>query len=189
MGLRMACLDGERMTAWADILDRGVVRPGSADCAHSDLAGHWAATAAEVHRCLDELESLDGLPASRVVIGGFSQGAACAVEVALRHRSRVAGCVSVAGWLLPGARAAITNSRSRDGSFLVCHGEQDDKVDPSCSSELSRVLQDAGAQVQFKSFSGLGHTASQEEMVAVARFLKVALGRGKDRVRKRALSE
>lgn len=177
--LRMASLGGERIAAWGEVFDRGCVRVGSADHDHADSAGHLAATVAEVRQCLDELERCDSVPPSRVILGGFSQGAACALESTLQHPFRVAGCISLAGWLLPSARAALTNSPSRSSSFLICHGERDDKVDPSCGNVVTSALREAGAQVQFKSFSRLGHTASRKELAVVARFMKLTLARGK----------
>lgn len=173
--LRMLACGGEHFAAWGEILQQDRVQVGSPDHEHPDNLGHLAATVAEVRRCLEELEVCDGVPPARVVIGGFSQGAACALEAVLRHPRRVAGFVSLAGWLLPGARVAIENSPSRDVPGIVCHGLLDDKVEPRCSELIVEAFRQAGASVQLKTFRQLGHAASRLELEAVASFLKATL--------------
>jgi len=173
--IRITCCGGDRLEAWADILARDCVHVGSADHDNPDVAGHCAATAASVRHVLDELERFEGVPPSRVVIGGFSQGAACALEAALRYPRRVAGCAVLSGWLLPGARAALAASPSRSMPCLVCHGTQDDKVGLDCGEFVKQALEEAGASVSFRALPRVGHTASPRALAALGRFLRDAL--------------
>merc|ERR1719183_3054758 len=42
-----------------------------------------------------------GIPPSHIVIGGHSQGGALALAVALKSNVALAGCIMLAGWILP----------------------------------------------------------------------------------------
>jgi len=54
-------------------------------------------TVGELHRLIDDLLA-DGVPARRVLIGGFSQGGAAAIEAALTYRQPLAGAVAISAW-------------------------------------------------------------------------------------------
>uniref|UniRef100_A0A7S3A6S4 Phospholipase/carboxylesterase/thioesterase domain-containing protein n=1 Tax=Rhodosorus marinus TaxID=101924 RepID=A0A7S3A6S4_9RHOD len=53
---------------------------------------------ARVSAIIDE-EVRKGIPASRIVIGGFGQGGAVAVNAALRFENRLGGCICLCSWL------------------------------------------------------------------------------------------
>jgi len=177
--LRISGCGGQRLEAWADILSSDCVHVGSTDHENPDVAGHCAATAAAVHRCVGKLERDDGVPPERVVIGGFSQGAACALEAAMRYPRRLAGCVVLSGWLLPGARAALPASPSRGMPFLVYHGARDSKVGLDCAQFVKEALEGAGATVSFRAFEKLGHGVSPRELALMGRFLRQTLSSGR----------
>lgn len=46
-----------------------------------------------------EVES--GIPANRIVVGGFSQGGHIALRTALQHPVKLAGCAALSTWLEP----------------------------------------------------------------------------------------
>jgi pimeloyl-ACP methyl ester carboxylesterase len=50
---------------------------------------------------LIESEVAAGIPAERIVLGGFSQGGHVALKAALTHPARLAGCVALSTWLEP----------------------------------------------------------------------------------------
>ncbi len=81
--------NGMRMRAWYDILGFG----GGAE----DDAG-IRASAAAVTRLVDrEIER--GVPANRIVVAGFSQGGAIALQLALRSARRLAGVLALSTYL------------------------------------------------------------------------------------------
>ncbi len=45
------------------------------------------------------LISLKGIPANRIIVGGFGQGGALALHSALLFEERVAGIVALSSWL------------------------------------------------------------------------------------------
>lgn len=62
-----------------------------------DEAG-FEASFARVKSIIDKTIA-DGIPASNIVIGGFSQGGAVALHTAMRLTSPIAGYVALSAWL------------------------------------------------------------------------------------------
>lgn len=173
--LRLTCIGGQRFEAWGDLSSTECVHVGSVDYDNADMAGHYIATMAQVHRCVRELELNNGVLPGRVVIGGFSQGAACAVEAALRYPKPAAGCVALSGWLLPGAREALRACPSHGMKCLVCHGVNDEKVGVDCAKMAMQVLRGAGVAVTTKIWQRLGHSTCDRELASVGSFLRTVL--------------
>jgi len=125
----------------------------------------------------------DGIPPSRIVVGGHSQGGALALAVALQATVPIAGCVVFSGWVLPaqnlsavvGSCPAITGGTR----FLVTHGDQDSTVLPECGQSVARLLEEGGCQaLDFRMVPGMGHCTGgldSEEVGMVLQFLKDTL--------------
>ena len=77
---------GHRMRAWYDILGADIAR-------REDEAG-LRETFAQVHALLDA-EVARGVPAQRIVLGGFSQGCAVTLGAGLRYGPTLAGLVEI----------------------------------------------------------------------------------------------
>lgn len=116
-----------------------------------------------------------GVPASRIVLAGFSQGGTVALHAALRYPERVAGVVALSApapfleELLRDAEAA-----SRDVPILLAHGRRDPIV-PFAVSEGARALLAArGYPVEWRLYD-IEHTVSFAEIEEVGRFLSRVL--------------
>ena len=167
------CKTGSReryLPSWGDFLDPGTIHVGSQDHESADPGGWYAATATLVAGVLEALERDDGVPPSRVVLVGQSQGAASAAHAALQHPRRLAGLVMLQGWLLPAARAALTEPDRDEGEHrhaglpvLVAHGTADKEVAYDCATLARRLLQKAGGALEFHSMPGVGHFLDKEE--------------------------
>ena len=147
--------------SWGDFLDKGTIRPGSKDHESTDPGGWYEASAKLVAGVLEALERDDGVPPSRCVLVGQSQGAASAAHAALQYPRRLAGIAMLQGWLLPAARAALAAapapgdgggagggepaSRHAGLQVLVAHGTADEEVDYECATHARRLLRGAGA--------------------------------------------
>ncbi|MFL7891524.1 MAG: alpha/beta hydrolase [Anaerolineales bacterium] len=101
----------------------------------------------------------------QIVLGGFSQGACLASEYVARHPRKYAGLFIFSGALIgpPGT------SRSYSGSFSnmpVFIGGSD--VDPWVAHDLIKgtagVFEKMGADVDFRTYPGMGHTVNQDEV-------------------------
>lgn len=81
---------GMEMNGWSDI--HGLSMDATEDREGFDLA------AARINTIIQsEIEK--GIPASKIAIGGFSQGGALALHVSLRSPNSFAGCVALSTWL------------------------------------------------------------------------------------------
>lgn len=81
---------GMEMNGWSDI--NGLDMESPEDRQGFDLS------AARINKLIkQEIDS--GVPASKIAVGGFSQGGALALHVALRSPESYAGCVALSTWL------------------------------------------------------------------------------------------
>ena len=116
-----------------------------------------------------------GLPAERVVLLGFSQGACLALEYAARHPRRYGGVVALSGGLLgsgerEGRLPPDDKTFAYDGDlagtpvFLGCSD-----VDPHIPVERVRtsaaVLDALGGTVTTRIYEGMGHTINEDELL------------------------
>jgi len=152
---------GMRMRAWYDILQLG----GGAE----DEAGIREAQV--LLERLVEREKTRGIPARRIVLAGFSQGGAIALQAGLRHVERLAGVMALSTYLplaqtLAAERAAINN----DLPILMAHGSLDPMI-PVHRAQLSRdALLDLGYPVQWREYP-MAHAVCPQEIGDIAAFL------------------
>ncbi len=158
---------GMPMRAWYDIASLTASRD-------QDEAG-IAASAAQVAALLAR-ETERGVPPSRQVLAGFSQGGAMAFHVALRHPHRLAGLVSLSSYLLfPERLEAEAVAANQDLPVFIAHGDQDPVVPFAAGQHSAGVLQQAGYPVSWHSYP-IPHAVSPEELADIGRFLAARLG-------------
>ena len=118
------------------------------------------------------------VPASHVVLLGFSQGACLTLEFAARHARRLGAVVGLSGGLV-GPDGTTRNYPGDFESTPVFLGCSD--VDPHIPKE--RVLQTGdvfkkmGADVTLRLYPGMPHTVSSEEIEEVRKILEASLSR------------
>jgi predicted esterase len=112
-----------------------------------------------------------GLPAERVVLLGFSQGACLTLEFAARHARRYGGVVGFSGGLLGPAGTPRDYPGSLAGTpvFLGC-SDRDGHIPEPRVDEAAAVLRALGGEVTERIYPGLGHTVNADE-IAFARAL------------------
>src|ERR1700735_1385165 len=117
--------NGMAMPAWYDVYSFG-------DKEHEDAAGIHE-SAARVHGLIDR-ERAAGISAARIVLAGFSQGGAIALQAGLRYAQSLAGILALSTFLpLATTLAAESSPANRAIPILMCHGRQD----PILSLELA----------------------------------------------------
>lgn len=127
---------------------------------------------------LDELEAA-GLPATRVVLLGFSQGACLASEFAARDARRRGGLVVLSGGLIgPEVERARYGGSLAGTPVLVGCSDRDPHIPVARVRETSRVLGELGAAVDERIYPEMGHTVNDDELDAAAGILRAALGDG-----------
>lgn len=106
---------------------------------------------------INEVRQETGLPLERIVLGGFSQGAMLAADVALRLDRPVAGVCLASGVLIAETEWETLATRQGPLTVLMSHGQQDPILPFSGAEALRDLLTKHGHDVEFLPFSG-GHT-------------------------------
>ena len=107
-----------------------------------------------------------GIPAERVVILGFSQGACLALEFVARHARRYGGVIALSGGLIgpEGTPRDYPGSLAGTPVFLGCSD-----IDPHIPKERvlhsAEVLEALGGRVTAKLYPRLGHTINRDEIL------------------------
>lgn len=125
-------------------------------------------------RLLADVERSEGIPASRLVLGGFSQGAMLATDIALRVPVSPAGLCVFSGTLLDADEWTRLAPARRDMPALLSHGRQDPLLSFRAAEALRDLLVKAGVAVQFVPFDG-PHTIAPEGFTAFVAFLRALL--------------
>ena len=120
---------------------------------------------------LTELQVETGVPWSKFVLGGFSQGAMVTVET-LRHLPEpIGGAILFSGTLINEAEWTVPSTNLSGLSIVQSHGRSDVILPYSLSLELKSLLEAQGARVEFIEFAG-GHAIPQPAMSAAIDLLR-----------------
>jgi predicted esterase len=118
-----------------------------------------------------------GFDASRIIIGGFSQGACLASEFCIRHPRRYGGLLAFSGGLIGPPETTwddVTADITGMPVFLGCSD-----VDPHIPKErvlaTEQVFARLGASVVRKLYPGMGHTINEDEIREARRILDEVL--------------
>jgi len=111
------------------------------------------------------------LPMSRVVLGGFSQGAMLTTETTLKLEEAPAALVVLSGTLLNVDEWARVAPRRAGLKVLQTHGEQDPLLPFFGAEALRDLLVGAGLEVDFQPFPG-EHTIPWSAMNHLAETLR-----------------
>lgn len=106
-----------------------------------------------------------GIPADRLVLLGFSQGACLSLEFVARHPRRYGGVVGFSGGLIGPA----DTPRDYDGSLagtpvFLGSSDPDSHIPVDRVYETEAVLGGMGAIVTTRIYPGMGHTINEEEL-------------------------
>lgn len=118
---------------------------------------------------IDAQMSRFGVPASRVVLAGFSQGTMMALHVAPRRPEPLAGVIGFSGMLV-GAEALAAELRARPPVLLI-HGDADEVVPVQATPAAAGALQEAGLEVETLICAGVPHSIDQQGLERAIRFL------------------
>lgn len=159
---------GYRMRAWFDVLsfERGK---------NEDEAG-LRESQAEIAALIDA-EIARGVPASRIVLMGFSQGCAMTLMTGLRYPQRLAGLVGLSGYLpLSDSVSAERSEANADVPVFLAHGAADPVIPFSRAEAARDVLTGLGYPVEWRPYS-MVHTVIPQELLDIHAFLLKVLAR------------
>jgi phospholipase/carboxylesterase len=128
-------------------------------------------------RALIRRENDHGIPTSRIVLGGFSQGAGLAAFTGVRHPGRLAGIVGLSGFpLLTETLDAERSEANASTPVFLGHGTYDPVVDVSLGDLLRSTLEARGYQVEWHTYP-MVHTVSIEELNHLVEWLRRVIDR------------
>ena len=154
------------MPAWYDILGTDLI-------SRQDEAGIRASEKAIT--ALIEREMARGIPASRIVLAGFSQGCAMALHTGLRFPQALAGIMALSGYLpLAEHFAAERTAANAHTPIFMAHGNQDPVVAPARGEASRDLLTRLGYPVQWHSYP-MPHSLHPREVADIAVFLSQVL--------------
>lgn len=161
--------NGVRMRAWYDIVDF--------DLANRVDEGGVLESVAQVEGLIAR-EEARGVPASRVILAGFSQGGAVTLAAGLRRRMPLAGLIGLSTYL-PAARtagAALVEGACAQPVFMA-HGTQDPVVPLGAGEQSAAWFRDAGFDVAWHTWP-MPHSVCAEEIVALGDWLEQRFAAG-----------
>jgi phospholipase/carboxylesterase len=154
--------NGYRMRAWYDVA--GFDRDDG-----EDETG--------LRRSRDQVEALlsreqeRGIPANRIVLGGFSQGCAMALLTGVRHAQQLAGIAGLSGYLPLAATTASERSPANAHTpIFLAHGRSDNVVDVARGEASRDALEALGYPIEWHDYP-MAHTVSMEEIADLNRWL------------------
>jgi len=115
-----------------------------------------------------------GIPAERIVLLGFSQGACLSLEFAARNARRFGAVVGLSGGLIgpPGTPRDYPGSLAGTPVFLGC-SDRDPHIPRERVDETAAVLTRMGAEVTERIYPAMGHTVNEDEMSFVRQLLEI----------------
>lgn len=116
-----------------------------------------------------------GIPKTRIVLLGFSQGACLSAEFAVEHADRFGGVILYSGGLIgaPGTTWDYPGSFAGTPVFLGC-SDVDAHVPKTRVDESAAVFARMGATVTERIYAGMGHLVNDDE-IAFTRDLMAAV--------------
>ena len=161
--------NGVNLTAWCDALEPWPLTPQSRE----DFAG-LTKSATQIHAVLDKLIA-DGIPSERIIVGGFSQGAATSTLAVYTYGKRLGGCINLSGWL-PNKEhfAAAIRPENAHTPIFWGHGREDNIVAFENQGVGVAALAAAHVPVTSKQY-GFAHDSDEEEFGQVLTFIQRTL--------------
>jgi len=154
---------GMPMRAWYDIVSL------AADRDHDERGIASSVNQAEA---LVRREIGRGIAANRIVVAGFSQGGAIALQMALRFPQRLAGLVALSTYLLLDQRLENDAHEANRGlPVFVGHGSQDPMVPYQLGERAAGRLRELGYAVEFHRYA-MPHAVCPAEVADLVAWLR-----------------
>ncbi len=116
------------------------------------------------------LESSTGVPLSRTILSGFSQGGAMTLDVGLKLP--LAGLVVMSGYLHPDI---VTTAKGDFSPTLIMHGRYDEVVPLAAAVKARSAAESLGIAVEYHEFD-MGHEIRPEMLDVLRNFVVKLIG-------------
>ena len=157
---------GMAMRSWYDILTPQLVK-------REDETGIRISERAI--QALIARENARGIPSSRIVLAGFSQGCAMTLHTGIRFKEKLAGLMGLSGYLPLIDRAAHEREPANAATpIFLAHGTHDPVVTLERAESSRAKLVDLGYQVQWHTYP-MPHSVCAQEIDDISSFLQSVL--------------
>jgi phospholipase/carboxylesterase len=158
--------NGMVMRAWYDILGADLAR-------REDERGVRASQG--LVEALIAREKARGIAAPRILLAGFSQGGAIALQTGLRHPERLAGIMALSTYVpIAESLAAEAHAANRDVPIFMAHGLYDPIVPVAAARRSRALLERLGYAVEWHEYP-MPHSVAREELDDIGAWLARAL--------------
>ena len=156
-------------------VNNGYVMRSWYDIVHSDLGRRE--DEAGLRKSQAQIEDLiarekaRGIPASRIILAGFSQGCAMTLQTGLRHPETLAGMLCLSGYLpIAQTVAAERSEASLATPIFMGHGTADGVVPIARAAQSRDLLVATGYQVEWHDYP-MQHSLCQQEVDDIGAWL------------------
>jgi phospholipase/carboxylesterase len=157
---------GMRMRAWYDIFQLGSGPDGAGGGRREDDKGIRASQALIV-KLIEE----QPVPPEKIVLAGFSQGGAIALQTALRYPKPLAGVMALSTYLpLAATLAAERSAANAQIPIFMAHGQYDDIIPMQRARASREALQKVDYKVEWHEYP-MPHSVCGEEVRDISAFL------------------
>ena len=157
---------GMTMRAWYDIVGADLTNRGDETGIRSSQA--------QVEDIITR-EKARGIPASRMILAGFSQGGVIALQTGLRHPEKLAGIMALSTYLaLPQALAKEAHAANKSVPIFMAHGTADQVIRLEWAEASRRALEAGGYNVEWHTYR-MQHSVSLEEVRDIGIWLRRVL--------------
>ena len=157
---------GYVMPAWYDIIGRNLIDQEDADGIHQS-----ASAITEII----EREASRGIAYDKIVLAGFSQGCAMALQIGLRFPHKLAGIIALSGYLPLASTLAIEKQAANQNTpIFMAHGLYDAVVIPQRAEASYAMLEKMGYTISWNEYP-MEHSVNREEILDISRFLQSIL--------------
>ncbi len=154
---------GAVMRAWYDIINADLLRREDETGIRASQRQIEALIAREVER---------GVASSRIVLAGFSQGGAIALQTGLRQEQPLAAIIALSCYLpLADSFARERAVASAGVPIFMAHGTTDQVVPLARGAASRDALTASGHAIEWHQYS-MPHSVNEEEIRDIAAFLK-----------------
>ncbi|MGW8394596.1 alpha/beta hydrolase [Pseudoduganella sp. HUAS MS19] len=116
-----------------------------------------------------------GVPAHRIVLGGFSQGCAMTLQAGLRYPKKLAGLMCLSGYVpLADKVAAERHAANQETPIFMAHGTMDTVIPINLAMASRHLLTQLGYTVEWHDYP-MPHASCSEEMRHISAWLKKVL--------------
>ena len=158
--------NGMVIRAWYDILGADLAR-------REDERGVRASQA--LVEALTAREKARGIPARRILLAGFSQGGAIALQTGLRHPERLAGIMALSTYVpIAASLEEEAHAANRDVPIFMAHGLYDPIIPIAAARRSRELAQRLGYDVEWHEYP-MPHSVAPQELDDIGAWLRRAL--------------